>query len=217
MAAISFSALEYRDAGSQQAPLRLVPPADPAEVESESVASSAGVRVDEVEQRVRAARETAIVETEQWLRAELEADRQRARAQLTETLRRFAEERANYFRRVEDEVVHLALAIARKILQREAELDPTLLAALVRIALDRMDCGPSVRLRVVPGEVEHWLELGQNGNGALRWEVAGDDALQPGDCIVETGLGKANFAFEAQLRDVEETFMQLIAHKPSDV
>ena len=32
--------------------------------------------------------------------------------------------------------MQLALAIARKILQREAELDPTLLTALVRIALE---------------------------------------------------------------------------------
>jgi flagellar assembly protein FliH len=173
--------------------------------------------VDEVEQRVRVARETAIAEAEQWLRAELETERQGSRAQLAETLRGFAEERANYFRRVEDDVVHLALAIARKILQRESELDPTLLAALVRIALDRMDCGSSVRLRVAPGEAEQWLALGENRGGALRWDVVGDDALQSGDCIVETELGKANFGFEAQLRDIEETFMQLIARKPSDV
>ena len=41
-----------------------------------------------------------------------------------------------------------------------------------------------------------------------------DDALSPGDCIVETELGTANFGFEAQLRDVEESFAQLLAHRP---
>jgi len=134
--------------------------------------------------------------------------------QVTETLRNFEEERTGYFDRVESEVVHLALAIARKILQRETELDPTLLAALVRIALDRMQCGPAVRIRVVTAEVERWRQMGEGGGSAARWEVAADDELQPGDCVVETELGNANFGFAAQMHDVEEAFAQLLAHKP---
>jgi len=108
----------------------------------------------------------------------------------------------------------LALAIARKILQRETELDPTLLSALVRIALDRMQCGTIVRIRVTTEDVELWRGLGDNHGSPSRWEVDPDETLSPGDCIVETELGKANFGFDAQLRDVEESFSQLLAHRP---
>lgn len=209
--ASAFSALEYRDAGFALGALTLLPGDGPAAIEAR--APVAGVPEEEVERRVRAARETAIAETEQRLRAECERERQQAQQQVTETLRGFAEERAVYFNRVESDVVHLALAIARKILERETKLDPTLLAALVRIVLDRMQSGPAVRIRVVAAEIELWRRMGENG-GAARWEVVGDDALQPGDCVVETELGKANFGFEAQLHDVEETFAQLLAHKP---
>ena len=82
------------------------------------------------------------------MRIECERRKQRCREEGDEALKEFEDERAEYFRRVEGEVVQLALAIARKILQREAELDPTLLTALVRIALERMQCGSVVRIRV---------------------------------------------------------------------
>jgi len=210
-AASAFSALEYREAGfgrgAFELPISGVVPA------VEAAATVTEVTEEEVERRVHFAREAAIAETEERLRAECECMRQQAQQQVTETLRNFEEERTGYFNRVESEVVHLALAIARKILERETELDPTLLAALVRIALDRMQCGPAVRIRVVTAEVERWRQLGERG-GAARWEVVADDELQPGDCVVETGLGNANFGFEAQLRDVEETFAQLLSHKP---
>lgn len=206
-----FSALEYRDAGfgldAFELPIAGQAPA------FEAAATVSGVPEEEVEQRVGAAREAAIAETEQRLRAECESVSRHGQEQVAAILRNFEEERAGYFNRVENEVVHLALAIARKILERETQLDPTLLAALVRIALDRMQCGPAVRIRVVAGEVTRWREIGQHGS-PQQWEIVADDGLQPGDCIVETELGKANFGFEAQLRDVEETFVQLLAHKP---
>ena len=40
----------------------------------------------------------------------------------------FARQRTDYFRRVESEAVRLALSIARKVLHREAQMDPLLLA-----------------------------------------------------------------------------------------
>jgi flagellar assembly protein FliH len=204
--------LEYRDIGFAMGAL-VLPIAGQAPV-VEAVAVVSGVPEEEVERRVRLTREGAIVETEERLRAEYECVRQQAQQQVAAILRDFEQERAGYFDRVESEVVHLALSIARKILQRETELDPTLLAALVRIALDRMQSGPAVRVRVIATEVEAWRRLGESGGGAPIWEVVADDDLRPGDCVVETELGKANFGFEAQLNDVEETFAQLLAHKP---
>ncbi len=59
----------------------------------------------------------------------------RERASLAAALAEFTLDRATYFQKVEGEVIQLALAIARKILHREAQLDPLLLAGIVRVAL----------------------------------------------------------------------------------
>lgn len=175
----------------------------------------AGIPEEEVARRVRCAREEAVAESEERARIELERARRDAENLIAERLREFEKERTSYFRSIEGEVVHLALAIARKIIQREADMDPTLLAGLVRIALDRMQCGPAARVRVAPAEAERWRRLGKNESGELRWGVIADDKIDPADCIVETELGTANFSFESQLRDVEESFTRLLAYRPA--
>jgi flagellar assembly protein FliH len=173
-----------------------------------------GVPEEEVERRIQIARDAAVAEANQEARIESERARETAQKKVAEVIREFSDKRAEYFRTAESEVVHLALSIARKILQREAELDPTLLSALVKIAVDRMQCGSAIRIRVAPEDAERWRRYGHGNTDSARWEIVADEALDPGDCIVDTELGTANFGFEAQLRDVEESFMQLLAHRP---
>src|SRR5271155_1118702 len=62
----------------------------------------------------------------------------RERSSLTAALAQFTRDRASYFQKVEGEVVQLALSIARKILHREAQIDPLLLAGIVRGALGKI-------------------------------------------------------------------------------
>ena len=73
--------------------------------------------------------------------------------------RAFAVSGKKYFARVEREVVQLALAIAARILHREALLDPLLLAGAVRVALGQLGETTGVRLRCPAEQVERWREL----------------------------------------------------------
>lgn len=202
--------LEYPD------PCAEVPSQALLEEPSDEIAKeiAVGVTEEEVQRRVREARDAAVFEVEEQLRAELARERTEAELQLIRNLHQFARERTGYFNRVEGEVVQLALAIARKILQREAALDPTLLAALVRVALERMQGGRAVRVLVSPPELDRWRGLGKTEAGVSHWEAVADDALKLGECVVETELGRANFGFEAQLLEIEESFAALLAHKP---
>jgi flagellar assembly protein FliH len=203
--------LEYQEAGSDTLAL----PQASSATEAEPIPPLlTGVPEDEVERRIQIARESAIAAADQQMRIERERVSKDAQEKVVQVLKEFENERVEYFRRVEGEVVQLALAIARKILQREAELDPTLLTALVRIALERMQCGSVVRIRVAAENADLWRRCGDATGDSSRWEIAPDTTLNPGDCIVETELGTASFGFEAQLRDVEESFAQLLAHRP---
>jgi flagellar assembly protein FliH len=204
--------LEYQEAGGERLALPLGSSSAAAEPSPPVVI---GVPEEEVEQRVRSAREAAVAEANQRVQLECERARKSAEEKVEKAVREFSGERAEYFRKVEGEVVQLALSIARKILQREAELDPTLLTALVRIALDRMQCGSVVRIRVAAEDADLWRGYEDAKVGSVRWEIVADETLSPGNCMVETEVGTANFGFEAQLREVEESLMQLLAHKPN--
>jgi flagellar assembly protein FliH len=166
------------------------------------------------EEQVAARIEAALADAEGRWATEAGALETRREAQIAAALEGFGRERVLYFRKAETEVVHLALAVSRKILQREASLDPDLLAALVRIALDRMGAGPAVRLRVPPADLAAWER--RNGLAETRYEcdLVADGSLGAGDCVVETDLGTASLGFEAQLKEVEQGMLDLLALRP---
>src|ERR1700753_1342158 len=113
-----------------------------AEVGAASETEKAPVRIgpsdEEIAERVRLAREEAPRSVEQRLRQEYEAKLQVVKSSVSSAVAAFQAEQAQYFAQVESEVVQLALSIAAKILHREAQVDPMLVAALVRIAIEKM-------------------------------------------------------------------------------
>ena len=134
---------------------------------------------------------------------------------LVQTIREFARERDTYFQRVEAEAVGLALAIARKILHREAQVDPLLLAGVVRVGLDHVAAGTSVRLRVHPSQVQAWKEFfSQQHDLQSLPELMGDPTLGPGRCLLETELGSTDLTLETQLKEIEQGFFDLLAQRP---
>jgi flagellar assembly protein FliH len=160
-------------------------------------------------------RANAVRETEQRLRREYEQKLETGRAQLTEALAAFGEQRNEYFARVEAEVVQLALSIAAKILHREAQVDSMLVAALVRIAIEKLREGSSVTVRVQPAMAAHWKQYLAAHSSTAHVLVAEDAQLSDQDCVVETELGSANFGLDTQLKEVEQGFFDLLALRPA--
>ena len=134
---------------------------------------------------------------------------------LVQAVREFIHERESYFQRVEAEVVGLAVAIARKILHREAQVDPLLLAGVVRVGLDNVGAGTRVRLKVHPDQIQAWKAffVQQNDLQSLP-ELMGDPSLGPGHCMLETELGSTDLTLESQLKEIEQGFFDLLAQRP---
>jgi flagellar assembly protein FliH len=156
-----------------------------------------------------------VAETENRLGKESEARSEAEAAKIRQALELFQIERKSYFSRVESDVVHLALAISEKILHREAQVDPMLIAALVRVAVDKLHDGSSVSVRVSPVKAEKWREYLANPLNGSVIAIVEDSRLSQDDCILETDLGSANFSIDAQLKEVEQGFFDLLAHRPA--
>ena len=174
-----------------------------------------GVPEIEVQRRVAAACAAERATVEQRLRQEFETRESGLRDSISKAVRRFTDERSLYFAQVEQELVHLALAIARKILAREAQLDPMLLTGLVRIALDGMQCGPAARLHVAPDSVAAWQARAEGLSAQHRAEIVADASLAADECMIETDVGSAHLSFERQLKEVEQGFLDLLGRHPA--
>ena len=135
-------------------------------------------------------------------------------SQVSSALYSFGAERDRYFARVEREVVELSLAIAARILQREAQIDPLLLTGAVRVALSSLHEGAVVQLKVPTMHYALWTEAINKMKGIeVRPELIADDQLEAGNAVIETKLGNVDLGIGAQLKEVERGFFDLLAHR----
>jgi len=148
-------------------------------------------------------------------RAAFEQQAAKLREEFTKALHDFAAERDTYFQRVEEQVVRLTLAIAHKILHREAQVDPLLLTGILRVALEKIGSNTNTRLRAHPSDIKVWRDyFAQARENFPAPELIGDPEIQSGRCVLETELGTTEIGLETQLKEIEQGFLDLLAQRP---
>jgi flagellar assembly protein FliH len=119
----------------------------------------------------------------------------------------FALERDRFLHAVEHEVVELALAVAARILRREAQMDPLLLTGVVRVALGQLSGSTKVKLKVPAEDLELWTEsIALVPNLTIKPAVLAGEGMRLGDCVVETELGSVDLGIRSQLGEIERGF-----------
>ncbi len=140
------------------------------------------------------------------------------RAEAARLVERFTEERYRYFEAVEPEVVKLALAIAARILRREAQMDPLLLTGAVRVALGQLSDSTEVRLRVPAAELGLWEEtMAHLPRLAVKPTVLAGEGMLLGECVIETALGSVDLGVRTQLGEIERGFFDRAGQRPVDL
>lgn len=163
---------------------------------------------------IEAARQSGFRQGEAQAQAAMTQRLEQERHAIAEAVQQFTRDRREYFRRVEADVVTLALAIARKLLHREAQIDPLLLSGVVRVALDQVQAGSQVVLRCSPSEQESWSNFASTLPAPSREiAVTADEAIEPGRVVLESVAGKAEISLEEQLKEIESGFLDLL-HDP---
>ena len=174
----------------------------------------------EAQQRLEQARGEGEAKAQSAFAQQLQLER----AAIASALAGFDRERESYFHQVEAEVVQLALAIARKVVHREVEADPLLLAAVVRVALEKVGRETKVTLFVHPSRASVWHEhffrdaannAAAHNDGAGALEIVADSSLALDQCRVETAHGSTEIGIEKQLKEIELGFADLLALRPA--
>jgi flagellar assembly protein FliH len=171
---------------------------------------------------VDAARREGVLEGEKRGRNEvrdelvrdMRATVERERQNIAEAVRQFVGARERYFVEVEQEVVKLALAIAARVLHREAQMDSMLLTGAVRVVLEKMADHSGVLLRVPVTDAEAWEKALETTLASERPAVTGDARLGRGDCVLETSMGRVELGIRVQLEEIEKGFFDLLNHRP---
>ncbi len=166
----------------------------------------------EISRMVLEARAEGLREGEKSAKAALEAEAQETRKKLAQLLTDFQRECEEYYSKVEAEIAKLALSIAAKILHREAQVDPMMVAGIVKVAVQKMQQNTKVSVRVRPEDAAKWKAFfSANAN----MQIVEDASLQPMGCVLETEAGSAVMSVDAQLQEIEKGFFDLLAQRPT--
>lgn len=226
--ALSYSAIENSGVPALRTPLGLTSllPSDDRPDQNEVAMTLAKNRIFELESRL-ATLEGELPQVKERGRLEGEEGGRRkqaeegsqalveARSSIVAAIEAFAAERKEYFRGVEAEAVKLALAIARKILHRETQMDPMLLRAVVHSALDRLEETSKVVLRIPSAEAAGWERVFTEMPVQERPTVLADPRMQAGGCLIESRMGSIELSVDAQLAEIERGFFDLLQQRLS--
>ena len=139
-------------------------------------------------------------------RAGAEASAARAEAmlrRLAQTLDDLQGLRGDLIRRTEREVVELALAIARKVLQREVTLDHDLMLAMARVALDRLADVSTASIRLHPDDYAGVM-LGRGPSAVTTHgvQIVADASVRRGGCVVQSEFGAVDIGVATQIDEL---------------
>ncbi|MGA2096654.1 MAG: FliH/SctL family protein [Candidatus Acidiferrum sp.] len=190
--------------------------AEPIEGDAAKVSGNPKVNMERIlEQREKRGYDRGLQEGEDRARKNYDQNLAALRTSVAKALEEFKGQRETYFGRVEPQVVQLALGIARKILHREAQMDPLLLAGMVHVALEKIDQGTRVRLHAHPDETHYWNRyFAEFGSLPKAPEIIGDATLRHGECVLETEVGNTQISLETQLKEIEQGFFDLLEQRP---
>jgi len=90
-------------------------------------------------------------------------------------------------------------------------------AALVKVALNKLQHGTTATVRVRPEEVADWNRYFESdGTAEIRVDIKPDASVTAHNCILETELGTTELGLDAQLKEIEQGFFDLLAQRPDN-
>lgn len=142
----------------------------------------------------------------------LEEAKAALRADIAALIDAIEKERHELIRATRDEVVSLALDIARKILKDEAKWNRDVVLGIVEDAIKRIVEKEHVRIRVnledLPVLKANRSEILSAADGIAQLEIVDDRRVGLGGAILESKSGTVDARIETQLDEIERAFKE---------
>lgn len=118
--------------------------------------------------------------------------------------------RKEIYREIEEEVVQLALSVARKIVCHEVNTSRKTVACVAREALNQVDNPAKIKIKLNPDDLQFIDDIRSQLSRFLRnvdhIRFEADESIQSGGCLIETDRGDIDARIEKQFQALEESF-----------
>jgi flagellar assembly protein FliH len=181
-----------------------------AEKKAAEIAEGAGTEFEEKRKEAEEAGRKAGRE-EGYAEGKAEAERLIERLQVI--LERSQDLRADILADTEQQIIDLALLIARKVIKTISESQKTVVLQNVVQALKKVRARGTILIRVNIADLklttEHSKTFIQMMEGAKGVQIVEDSSVDPGGCIIETDFGEIDARISSQLAELEAKILEL--------
>jgi flagellar assembly protein FliH len=199
--------------GDAKSALATVYAAQEAKTESRELELRLAQAEQQMRQEAQEAAERARREAEARFSSKLQSEVEPWLRRLAASIEDIATVRQRYVAESEEKVVRLAIAIARRILHREMQVDPLALQGLLHAAIEQSGQREMQRILLNPQDLEalgpHLAKL----NLPPRVEVSAERSLERGALLIESSSGTLDASVDSQLDEVERGFIDMLGKR----
>ncbi len=213
--------IQWKRVGGASAPEMAPSSARMQEAASNSAGDVAGLeaKIRQLESsmasRESQARQQGLAQGRAEAEKELGAPLQEAAARMAAQIAELAGIRPRLRREAEEDLVKLAVAIARRVLRRELTADPEAILGIAKAALEKLNSREIMQIRVHPKDADLIRQALQARGMPPRVEVVADHGLERSALVVETKRGNLDASVETQLAEIERGFTDLVRQRSS--
>ncbi len=182
---------------------------DKVRVQAARIVVQAQEEADAIRRRAREdGHKTAVANAEKQVEQRVARNMETLMPALREAVAKIHQAKQAWLTHWEKSAVHVAVAVAGRLIRRELSRTPEITLTLVKEALELAAGSPEIRLHLNPadhaalaGQVEHLIA---EFSPLAPAQVVPDPEISLGGCRVETRFGVIDQQFEAQLARIEE-------------
>lgn len=131
---------------------------------------------------------------------------------LAETLQSLARLREGIREETLQDLVHLAISIAARVIHREVAVDPDALGGLIQAAFSKLQSREINRVRLHPTLEVLVRKILDRSGAPKNLVVVADPNLKPAEVFFETSQGVLDASVETQLREIERGLIDKLEH-----
>jgi flagellar assembly protein FliH len=131
---------------------------------------------------------------------------------LAETLQSLARLREDIREETLQDLVHLAISVAARVIHREVAVDPDALAGLIQAAFAKLQSREINRVRLHPTLEALVRKLLEQNGAPKNLVLVADPNLKPAEIFFETSQGVLDASVETQLREIERGLIDKLEH-----
>jgi len=167
----------------------------------------------EIEARIQAAYQAGRSQAEAAANQRAAQRMEPVAASLNAIVQELAGLRRKFRAEAEADTVKLAIAIARRLLNREIATDSEAILGLVMAAFAKVNARETHRLRVAPVDASAIQENRARLSLPPAVEILADASLAPGSAIFETSRGELDASVDTQLAEIDRGFADLVRRR----